>query len=276
VIQSSNEFIKNPIYLSFTGLSDFLKCPRSYYLKNLYKDSKRGFKLQIITPHLTLGSTVHDSIKWFLENKSNASRDELEAKFRNFWLKYQGRRGGFETRQEEASFGQRGIKMLNNFWQNAKILESSAKEITFPKFNLVENVILIGNFDFVGEFKGGTLHIIDFKTGAKDEESTLQLYIYAILAEANFKKRVSKASFWYLDRDDSPREIVLDPLKVQLDWLVEKAKEVKKALEKQEWVCVKGEELCRDCRDYQAILEGKGEWLFSDFRYKKEIYYLQK
>jgi hypothetical protein len=26
--------------------------------------------------------------------------------------------------------------------------------------------------------------------------------------------------------------------------------------------------------DSQALIDGRGEWLFSDFRYKKEIYYL--
>lgn len=273
---NQSKFISNPIYISYTGLTDFLKCPRSYYLKNLYKDSRQGFKLQIISPHLTLGSTVHDALKWYLEKPTPPSRKATIDQFRNYWRKYRLKRGGFTSIEEEASFGIRGMKMVNNFLDNAKNLEKSAPFITFPKYNLVENIIMIGNFDFVGECIDGTLHIVDFKTGAKDQEGALQLYIYAILAEICFGKKVSKASFWYLDREDGPRNIVLDPIDGKLEWLKEKALELKAAIAKGTWVCVKEDQgFCRDCRDYQALVDGKGEFLFSDFRYKKEIFYLK-
>lgn len=281
ILKPKTKFIKNPIYLSYTSLKDFLKCPNSYYLKNIYRDPKSGFRIQIASPYLTLGSTVHDSVKWYLDIKAQASKDALMQKFRNFWLKYRGKRGGFSTLEEEGNFGTRGLKMLDNFLNNAHRLEKSAPSVTFPKFHLVEDIVLIGNFDFVGERDDGTLHVVDFKTGANDEQDSLQLYIYAILAEVNLGKEVSAASFWYLDRDDEPRQIVLDPLEGKLKWLSEKAKELKTALQKNEWVCIKspapsGAGLCRDCRDHQAILDNKGEFQFSDYRYKKDIYFLPR
>ncbi|MBI2020419.1 PD-(D/E)XK nuclease family protein [Candidatus Daviesbacteria bacterium] len=267
-------FIKDPIFISYTSLSDFLKCPRSYYLKNIYKRKETGFRIQIASPHLSLGSTVHDSVKWYLEMGGQVSQDQLIKKFRNFWLKYSGKRGGFSSREEEATFGKRGLKMIDNFFQNAKILEKGAPAISFPKYPLFEDVILMGNFDFVGEREDQTLHVLDFKTGVTDEKDPIQLYIYAILAEANLGKVVSVASFWYLDRDDSPRAIVLDPLEPKLEWLKEKAKQLKQALEEGIWVCIKGEDLCQDCQLHQAIIDGKGEFQFSDYRYKKDVYYL--
>ena len=167
--------------------------------------------------------------------------------------------------------------MIDNFYQNAKRLEKSMPVLSFPKYNLVENLILMGNMDFVGLMEDGFLHVIDFKTGANDEKDTLQLYIYAILAESNYGKDVSKASFWYLDRDDRPRNIVLDPLDSQLEWLKKKALELKKAIEENNWVCIKEKDgLCRDCRDYQLIVDGKGEFQFTDHRFKKEIFYLPR
>lgn len=273
--KQKHEFIKDALWVSYTALKDFLKCPNAYFLKNIYKDPKTGFRLQIASPYLTLGSTVHDSVKWYLDMQGQVTREQLIEKYRNLWLKYRGKRGGFSSLEEEAGFGKRGLKMLDNFLNNAKVLEKSAPQVTFPKYNLVEDVILIGNFDFVGEVPDGTLHIVDFKTGANDEEDTLQLYIYAILAEANLGKPVSKASFWYLDREDRPKEIVLDSLEAKLDWLTVKASELKKAIKDKNWACVK-EELCRDCKDYQAVINGKGEFQFSDYRYKKDIYYLKK
>lgn len=272
------EYIKNPIYLSYTSLKDFLKCPRAYYLKNIYKDPKSGFRIQIASPYLTLGSTVHDSVKWYLDTGRSASIEDLIKKYRNFWLKYRGKKGGFISDEEEGNFGRRGLKMIDNFFTNVQNLEKSAKDVTFPKFNLIENIVLIGNFDFIGEKEDGTLHVVDFKTGEKDEEETLQLYIYAILAESNLEKNVSAASFWYLDREDKPREIVLDPLEPKLEWLKIKALEIKEAINKNEWTCIKDDAQdgasCRDCRDYRAIIDGKGQFQFSDYRYKKDVYFL--
>lgn len=270
------EYIKDAVLISFTSLNDFLKCSRSYYLKNLYRDPKQGYRLQIISPHLTLGATIHDTLKWFLEADEKPSREETIGKFKNFWRKYRLKRGGFVSKEEEGDFGKRGLKMLDNFLNHTSVLEPCAPFLHFPKFKLVDNIILFGNMDFVGECEDGTLHVVDFKTGSKDEESGLQLNIYAILAEANLQKPVSKASFWYLDREDEPKSIVLDPLDGQIEWLKQKGIELKKAVLENNWVCIKSPDLCRDCRDYQALLDGKGEFLFSDDNYKKDVYYLDK
>ena len=269
------EFIKNPIFISYTSLSDFLKCPRTYYLKNIYRDKNTGFRIQIASPYLSLGAPIHDSIRWFLDMEGQVSKDQLEKKFRNLWLKFRSKKGGFIDDLQEAEFGKRGLKMLDNFYKNAKQLGKEAPLLNFPKHVLEDNLILMGNIDFVGEQSNGTLHVLDFKTGTKEKEDSLQLYIYAILAESNYQKPVSKISYWYLDKDEFPKEAVLDPLDEKLKWLQEKALEIKKAIEKNEWIC-KDPGKCRDCRDYQAILDGYGEYQFTDFKYKKMIYFLPK
>ena len=269
------KFIKNPIFISYTSLSDFLKCPNAYYLKNIYRNPKSGNRIQIASPYLSMGSTVHDSIKWFLQMQGQIMPDQLEKKFRNFWLKYRGKRGGFESDTQEGDFGRRGLKMIDNFFQNAKKLEKITHQVDFPKLQLFEDVILIGNFDFVGEKEDGTLTVCDFKTGANDEKDPIQLYVYAILAEANLGKEVSSASFWYLDRDDGPREIVLDPLEPKLEWLIEKGKELKKAVGDANWICIKPDS-CRDCQVYKAVINGEGEFQFTDERYKKDVYFLKR
>lgn len=235
--------------------------------------------MQVASPYLSLGSVVHDSVKWFLDEGKKPSLEETIKKFRNLWLKFRKKRGGFACDEEEGNFGRRGLIMIENFVKNWQVLEKTVPQMTFPKYNLIDNVMLVGNFDYIGEFKNGSLHIVDFKTGVNDEQDTLQLYIYAILAESNFGKPVNSAGFWYLDRDDRPKDIVLDPLPAKLEWLIEKAREVKKALEKAEWICIKGSPPaggCKDCRDYQAILDGKAEYMFSDYRYRKDIYFLPR
>jgi putative RecB family exonuclease len=66
--------------------------------------------------------------------------------------------------------------------------------------DVAPGVTLFGRMDRIDEEADGTLHIIDYKTGtAPDEIDTKQLILYAIMVEQELTRRVSKASFWYLD-----------------------------------------------------------------------------
>ncbi len=46
-------------WVSHSSMGDFIKCPRAYYLKNMYKNPKTGKKIGIVSPALSLGSAVH-------------------------------------------------------------------------------------------------------------------------------------------------------------------------------------------------------------------------
>lgn len=278
IAKQKQGYIKDALFISYTGLRDFLKCPRAYYLKNRYRDPKTGFRLQIASGSMTLGSLVHDAIKWYLQTGRVAGKEDVVKKFRNHWLKYKGKKGGFHSREEEGDFGRRGLQMLDSFLKHAAFLEPNIPAYNFLKFyfNDKDKIILNGKVDFIGELPDGTAHVLDFKTGAKDEEDSTQLHTYAILAESNFQKRVSKISYWYLDRDTSSKEAVLDCLEEKLEWLKSKTLEIKKAIEEDNWICKEGDRLCNDCRNYQAIIDGKGEFQFSDEEFKKDIYYLDQ
>lgn len=278
--QTPKIFIKNPIYISYTSLSDFLKCPKAYYFKNIYRDKNTGYRIQIASPYLTLGAVVHDAIRWYLQMQGQVTKEQFEKKFRNLWLKFRGKRGGFIDDLQEAEFGKRGLKMIFNFFENAKNLEKTIPAFDLIKYPLVDNLILIGRLDFIGEDKDGNLHLIDFKTGAQDEKDALQLHIYAILAENALGKKITKISYWYLDKETESKEAVLDSLEAKMEWIKMKSMEIKKTIEVGSWVCIKNGledgKLCRDCQDYQDILEGKGQYQFSDHAYKKMIYYLDR
>lgn len=274
--KQKHEYIKDALWISYTGLKDFLKCPRSYYLKNRYRDPKTGNRLQIASAPMTLGSLVHDAIKWYLLTGRVASKDEVVKQYKNHWLKYRGKRGGFSSREKEAEFGKRGLQMLDNFLNNVKHLGPHVPLFDFLKFRLDDKIILNGRVDFVGELPNGSLHILDFKTGSKEEEDSTQLHTYAILAQSHLQKEVSKISYWYLERDSSFKEAVLDPLEEKLEWLKDKSLQIKKAVEENNWVCKNGEDLCGECRSYQAVIDGKGEFQFSDEAFKKDIYFLDQ
>ncbi|MBI2196176.1 PD-(D/E)XK nuclease family protein [Candidatus Daviesbacteria bacterium] len=278
--KQKHEFIKDALWISYTALKDFTRCPRSYYLKNRYRDPKTGNRLQVASAPMTLGSLVHDAIKWYLLTGRVAGKDAVVAQYKNHWLKYRGKRGGFTSTKEEAEFGKRGLAMLDNFMKNVGSLEPHVPLFDFLKFRLDEKIILNGRVDFVGQLPDGSLHILDFKTGSKEEEDSTQLHTYAILAESHLQKPVSRISYWYLDRESVPKEAVLDSLEEKLTWLRDKALQIKRAIDENNWVCIEGGPpaggLCNDCRSYQAIIDGKGEFQFSDEAFKKDVYFLDK
>ena len=49
-------------WISYSSMSDYLKCPRAYFLKNIYRDPKTNHKITLIQPALALGQVVHDVI----------------------------------------------------------------------------------------------------------------------------------------------------------------------------------------------------------------------
>jgi len=274
IAKQDYRFIKDALWISYTGLKDFLKCPRSFYLKNRYRDPKTGNRLQVASGPMTLGSLVHDAIKWYLQTGRTAGFDDIVKKFRNHWLKYQGKKGGFSSRQEEGDFGKRGLAMLDNFYKNKANLEKNLPAYDFLRYILDERIVLNGKVDFAGEMPDGSLHILDFKTGAKDEDDPTQLHAYAILAEASFQRPVSKISYWYLDRDSVPKEAVLDPLAEKLEWFKIQSKEIEDAVKADKWVCIENDSPYNECKKYEAIIAGKGEFQFSDESFKKDIYFL--
>ncbi len=264
---------KDAVNVSFSSLSDFLKCKRTYYLKNIYRDPKTGYRLQVASPYLTLGALVHDTIAWFLEMNGQVTQDQLIEKYKNHFRKYRLKKGGFVDTEQEATFGKRGLVMLDKFYKNYKSLDKRLSLGDLLKHFLQEDMILWGRLDYVGILPDGTLHIVDFKTGKKDEEDPLQLYMYVILTESVTGKKVSKISYWYLDRDDGPKEAVLDGVDQRLGWIIEKGLEMKQAIKDGVWEC-ENPDSCRDCPLYQAILDGKGELVLEDASYKKLVYFL--
>lgn len=274
--KQQQEYIKDALWVSYTALKDYLKCPRAYFLKNRYRNSKTGNRIQIASAPMTLGNLVHDAIKWYLQTGRVASKEDVIKQFRNHWLKYQGKRGGFRSREEEADFGTRGLKLLDNFFKNKMILGPNVPLYDFLRFKLGEKIILNGKVDFVENLPDGSIHILDFKTGSKEEEDATQLHTYAILAESYLQRPVSKISYWYLEREDSSKVAVLDSLEEKLEWLKSKALEIQEAVREDHWVCFKGDQLCNDCKNYQSIIDGKGEFQFSDGDFRKDVYFLDQ
>jgi ATP-dependent helicase/DNAse subunit B len=288
----------NAVWLSHSSVSDYLKCPRLYYLRNVWKNSN-GRKVNIVSPHMSLGSAVHACIEPLAKIKTDERKEKikwenLEKTFLNIWEKYKGEKGGFENVEQEEEFKGRGEKMLKLVSENpGPILNKTIKYYDgdfIPNIYLSEeeNIILCGFVDWIEYLENtDTLKVIDFKTGKNDEnEDSFQLPIYKILVETLQKRKVTEAAYWYLDRDAKPKNVELfdeDTNEVKEKILnvgieIKNKKEDKNFPESFECKYKKEfGESCKYCRDFEAIFEhDKSQKKNDDFEFEVNLFDVEK
>ena len=254
------------VWVSSSSMSDFIKCPRLYYLRNVYKDPATRHKINIINPSLSLGQSVHE----FLEALSIIPAEDrfttsLLTTYDTVWKKVSGKLGGFTSIEEETFVKERGTKMLKRVMDHPGPLKNKAVKIhkDLPNYYLSEeeNIVLCGKIDWLEYNEADdSVHIIDFKTGKNDESaSSLQLPIYLLLVHNLQKRKVNNASYWYLDRDNEPVAIQLPNVNEAYEIVLQTAKRVKEARAKGEYQCPKGG--CFACRPFEKILNHEAEFV---------------
>lgn len=270
------------VWVSHSSMSDFIKCPRAYYLKNVYKDPKTGHKIQITSPSLSLGQAVHEVIESLsILPTKDRFRESLIAKFDRTWKKVSGKRGGFTDPDSEARFKKRGEEMLRRVMNNPGPVATLAIKIKedLPHYWLSEDdsIILCGKVDWL-EYLPDTdsVHIIDFKTSKSEEDgSSLQLPIYHLLVHNTQQRQVSQASYWYLELNDELTPKELPDLEEAKDQVLEIAKKIKLQRKLEVFNCPQGENGCYHCKDMERIVRGEGE-LVGVNDYNQDIYILDR
>lgn len=255
------------VWVSHSSISDFLACPRAYYLRNVYKDAKTGRKINIVTPPLSLGSAVHEVIESLATLPAeDRLKISLVKKLEPVWLKFSGKKGGFKSFSEEVEFRDRAISMLKNLEENPGLLLKPAIRIKTGKMNLPyyqlsenDNIILCGKIDWLTyNDEDDSVHIVDFKTGKNEEsDDSLQLPIYLLLASNTQSKKVTGAKYWYLDNGSGIVDKKLPDAREAFEKVLSIAKEIKKAREENAFICPKGG--CFKCRPFERVLLGEGE-----------------
>lgn len=269
------------VWVSHSSIGDFLKCPRAYYLKNVYKDPESGHKIKIMSSPLALGQAVHE----VLESLSVLPVEQrfkvpLIEKFENSWKKISGKKGGFEDGESEQNYKNRGRAMIERVQQNPGPLKGLAVKINMdlPYYWLSEadNIILCGKIDWLEYLPDSDgVNIIDFKTSKNDEEAdSLQLPIYHLLVHNCQKRKVEKASYWYLERSDGLTEAKLPDLNESDERVLKVAKKIKLARQLEVFKCQQGDG-CFACKPYEAVLRGEAEFIGID-EYKSDVYVLNR
>ncbi|MEK7124662.1 MAG: PD-(D/E)XK nuclease family protein [Patescibacteria group bacterium] len=270
------------VWVSHSSINDFIKCPRAYFLRNVYRNEK-GNKINIINPHLALGIAVHETLEGLLNYKAeDRFAKPLMETFEENWKKVSGKLGGFKNAEEEAEVKERAKRMISRVDANrgplAKLaikLKEHANNMP-PNFYLSQedNIILSGKIDWL-EYaqEDDSIRVIDFKTGKNEEkENSLQLPIYALLLNALQKRKVSGAAYWYIDRDNAPTPVNLPDIALSKERVLKEALKVKIARQKNEFICPWQGRNCFACGPFEKILKGEAEMVKFDQERRTEIY----
>lgn len=268
-------------WVSHTSISDFLTCTRAYYLKHIYKDPKTNHKVKIMSPSLALGQAVHEVLETLsVIPTEKRFHESLITKFDRVWETVKGKKGGFTSESVEAQYKRRGSLMLQRVMDNPGPLSNLSVKIKMdlPYYWLSEeeNIILCGKIDWLEYFSDlDKVHIIDFKTGKREEdESSLQLPIYHLLVRHCQKRDIHKLSYWYLERDTSPSEVIpLPDLAESQDKVLKIARQIKLARTFNKFKC-DHENGCYACRPMEMILKGEAEFVGTD-SFNQDVYILE-
>ncbi len=276
------KYPRGTVWLSHSSISDFEKCPRLYYLHNVYREKPDWKKIQVVNPYLTLGIVVHDTIEQIrYVSKEDRFKTPLTDMFSQIWEQNSGKFGGFVTSEQEKEFRTRGLAMVKHIEEHpgplanwSTIIKKKGEMVADMWLSQENGLVLCGNVDWVEVLPDGSLHIIDFKTGRQEEdESSLQLQIYLLLAKHGNKRPVTKLSYWYLDSQPSPREISLPDTNGVVELLIEKGKKMKAARELAGGLpCPSGG--CRYCLEYEKAVKGEAERIGYDEKREKILYFV--
>src|SRR3990172_1004423 len=269
------------LWLSHSSIGDYLKCPRLYFLRNVYKDPISGHKFTVMTPPLALGQAVHEVVESLsVLPTEERIKNSLQKKFENAWKKVEGEKGGFKNHDQELEYKDRGLKMLKNLEDNPgpilmKALKLKSEDgLPYYWFSDKENIILCGKIDWIEYLEANnSIHIVDFKTGRYIEDDTsLQLPIYLLLAKNLQKREISKASYWYLEKTDGLAEVKLPDIQDSFEKVGKIASRIKLARQLNHFVCEsKG---CRFCIPFERILKSGGK-MVGVSEYGQDIFILR-
>jgi len=266
------------VWTSHTSISDFLRCPRAYFLKHVYRDPATKHKIKLVGPALALGATVHEVLEALsVQSRQTRFSRPLADAYDAAWKKVSGKKGGFFDKDTEYRYQTRGREMIHRVEQHPGPLTGLAVKIQqdLPFFWLSEadNLILCGKIDWLEYLPDSdSVHIIDFKTGKGDEDpDSLQLPIYHLLVHHCQHRTVSGASYWYLDRSDTPQTVTLPDLTEAEGRVLEIGKQMKLARQLERFKCPNGG--CGTCEPYERIIHGEAEFVGVD-EYKYDTFVL--
>lgn len=192
----ARENSKTPVLnLSPSGIATFRQCKLQYKFR--YVD-KLGDQYGKPRPYYTMANHVHATLHDLLSLVAAQNRTVGTARMllNKNWRRY---RIGFRDKADEKRWAQKALAEVTRFVEEQDVtiapmmLERQIEEQVTP------GLVLRGKVDRVDKQPDGSLHVIDYKTGAMPENvDWTQLRLYALILSRSTAYNVSKLSYFYL------------------------------------------------------------------------------
>lgn len=187
---------KTPVLnLSPSGIATFRQCKLQYKFR--YVD-KLGDQYGKPRPYYTMANHVHATMHdlFSLVPVQNRTPGTVKKLLKKNWHRY---RIGFRDKADEKRWAQKALAEVTRFIAEQDVtitpmmLERQIEEEITP------GLVLRGKVDRVDKQPDGSLHVIDYKTGAVPENvDWTQLKLYALILSRSTVYIVSQLSYFYL------------------------------------------------------------------------------
>ena len=200
--ETQEEFRKR-IRLSYSKMSLYLNCPRSY--RKLYID-KVPPKPQ---PFFSFGTTIHETFERVYDPLNPIEKPTLEEVLQMYDEVRLTHREGFASDEIEEQYRQDGINQItmyyNRFIKDCEFKPAYSIEDYF-EIPCGKYAVMTGFIDRIDKLEDGTYEILDYKTEptmrsqeAVDNDKQLSIYYWA--CEDTLGLKISKLSLLMLDHD---------------------------------------------------------------------------
>jgi DNA helicase-2/ATP-dependent DNA helicase PcrA len=231
------------LQLSASALETYETCPQKFLFSHYLKIPTGP------QPALTFGNVMHQCVRRYFElrRKGKVAFEDLRAHFDEIW-----KSAGFEDEYQEQAYRKAGLEQLRGFVDRHASVTSLplASEAHFT-LDLGE-VILEGRIDQINPLPGGSVELVDYKTGRppsqRDADKSLQLSVYALAARDQMHLNPTRLTFYSLTSNE-PVRTVRTPKELQL--LVGSIRQVAAQIRTQAFPAKPGF-ACKFC-DYELI-----------------------
>jgi RecB family exonuclease len=203
MVGETQEEFRKRIRLSYSKMSLYLNCPRSY--RKLYID-KVPPKPQ---PFFSFGTTIHETFERVYDPLNPIPKPSLEEILEIYDEVRLTHREGFASDEIEQQYREDGIKQItmyyHRFIKNCEFKPAFSIEDYF-EIPCGKYAVMTGFIDRIDKLDDGTYEILDYKTEptmrsqeAVDNDKQLSIYYWA--CEDTLGLKISKLSLLMLDHD---------------------------------------------------------------------------
>jgi len=214
--------------LSFSKIKTYLECPLKYYF--LYelklKEKPKAYK--------SFGRSLHLTLSKFHTLPKYPTFEKLKEIYENYWIKE-----GFKDSEEERREFLRGLELLKKYYYknifNYEMAFKVEKEVKFKIldfeiYGFVDRIDKINDDFELIEYKTGKYNLDYNSIDLIDESEILQMSIYYLAFENEFRKPPKFLSIYYLSLDlDCKKRINLrdDNLRSSIDLIINIGNKIK-------------------------------------------------